>query len=73
MFKDFGAVYGAACSGYASDENLDAIFGEGIDDTAPVSDLEGSDRRADGDKVEAEKAMAENERAFWCDVCQVCC
>jgi len=69
LFKDFGTIYGTACGGYASDEDLDAVLGEDVDDAAPVGDLERSDGRADGDRVEAEETVAENDGVFWGEVC----
>jgi hypothetical protein len=69
LFEDFGAIYWAACGGYASDEDLDAVLGEDVYDAAPVGDLERSDGRADGDGVEAEETVAEYDGVFWGEVC----
>ncbi len=69
LFEDFGAIYGAACGGYAGDEDLHAVLGEDVGDASPVGDLERSDGGADGNGVEAEETVAEYDGVFWGEVC----
>jgi hypothetical protein len=59
--EDAGAVDGGRRRGHAGDEDVRAGGLEDLLDAAPVRDLEGRDRGADGDLVETEEAVAEDD------------
>lgn len=61
LLEDLGAADGAACGGHAGDEELDAVHLEDLLEAAPVGELEGHDGGADVERVEAEKAVAEDD------------
>lgn len=64
LLEDFGAVDGARRSGYAGDEDLCAVRLQHTLDSSPMSDLERSDSRPDGNRVESQQTMTEHDWIF---------
>ena len=65
LLQHFGSVSNAAGGWHTSDEHFDAISFEDFSDASPVSDLHRGNRWPDGDKVETEETMAENDGVLW--------
>lgn len=69
LLEDLGAVDGTGGGGDAVDEDFDAAGFEDFFDAAPGGDLERGDGGPEGNGVEAEEAVAEDERVLGRAVC----
>lgn len=69
LLEYFCSVCGTASGRDASDKDFCAIFLEGLCYTTPMGYLEGCDSEPNGDMVETEKAMAEDDGILRRTIC----